>query len=199
MIIVDCNQGEPEWYALRAGIPTASSFGLIVTANGSLSKSRSKYMYQLAGEAITGIPYKGFSNTDMTRGHEMEAEARMYYELTNNVSVATVGFAFRDETRRYGASPDGLVDACGGLEIKSAAPHVQAERLASGWSGSDHHRQVMGCLLVTGRDWWDLMSYCRGMDPIVIRFHRDEYFLDILDHALHAFCDDLDLLIERIK
>jgi len=51
----------------------------------------------------------------MLRGKELEAEARDFYALANDVEVKQVGFCLSDG---YGASPDGLVGEDGLLEIK---------------------------------------------------------------------------------
>ncbi len=51
-IFTDLEQGSSEWFACRAGIPTASKFATVL-AKGE-GKIRSQYMRQLAGEVITG-------------------------------------------------------------------------------------------------------------------------------------------------
>ena len=68
-----------------------------------------------------------------------------------------------------------------------------------GWTGAEHHRQVMGCLLATGFEWWDLVSYCPGMKPVIKRFYRDEKFLEILENEINIFCDELDEIVKAIS
>lgn len=199
MIISPHDQGTPEWVADRIGKPTGSCFKEILTGSGQRSKSRIKYMYRLAGERVSGEQYKGFYGKDMEMGHEREDESRKLYELVNGVTVEEVGLCYKDEQKLFGASPDGLVGDDGGFETKNAAPHVQAERLDKGWSGSEYKMQCMGNLLVTGRKWWDLVSYCRGMKPVVIRFQRDEEFLRKLEIELRLFCKELDELVKKIS
>jgi len=62
MLIVNCEQNTPEWYEARLGIPTASGFDRIITTKGEVSKSREKYLYELAGEIVTGEQFVGYSN-----------------------------------------------------------------------------------------------------------------------------------------
>jgi len=57
----------------------------------------------------------------------------------------------------------------------------------------------MGCMLVCERQWWDLQSYCEGMEPITIRFERDPVFIEALESELNTFCRDLYRLIRKIK
>lgn len=199
MIIINCEQNTTEWLEARLGKPTASCYDQIVTSTGEPSKSRLKYMLKLAGERVTGRMTEGYTNANMDRGHEQEQEASDYYSMINGVELEKIGFIL-DDSCSYGCSPDRcMFDIKGGLEIKTAAPHVQAERLYSGWTGADHHRQVMGCLLITGMEWWDLMSYCPGMRDVTIRFHRDEKFLDKLKRELEIFCEELDEMVRRIS
>lgn len=198
MIIVDCDQNTEEWKLARMGKPTASQFSRIVTAKGTPSKSREKYLYELAGELVSGQPKVGHYNEKMKLGHAREEEARRYYQLVNNTQVDIVGFCL-DDSELFGCSPDGLIGENGGYEGKNKDPHIQAELLDKGWSGSEYHRQVMGCLLVTGREWWDLQAYSRGMKPVVVRFERDEEFLSMLRCELESFCSDLKKLVERIS
>ena len=40
MIIEDFEQGSPEWFAARVGIPSASIFDKLITSKGVLSTSR---------------------------------------------------------------------------------------------------------------------------------------------------------------
>lgn len=199
MIVLDFEQNTPEWYAARLGIPTASNFDKIVTATGARSASRSKYMDELFDEIITGERADKFYGAAMKRGHKNEDESRKYYEFLRDCHVEQPGFCFKDELKRFGSSPDGLVSPDGGFETKDAAPHVQEKRLIEGWTGSEYHRQVMGNMMVTGREWWDLVSYCRGLSPVIIRFERDEHFISLLEKEVNLFCDELDERVRRVR
>ena len=48
--IINCDQGTPEWFAARVGIPTASRFSDIL-AKGE-GKTRGRYLRDLAAEII---------------------------------------------------------------------------------------------------------------------------------------------------
>jgi len=196
MKIIDCEQGSPEWHQARCGIPTASSFDKIVTSTGSLSKQREKYMYQLAGERVTGKPEETYKNGFMERGKEMEAEARAFYELTNGVKVNQVGFCLENG---YGASPDGLVGDDGVLEIKCPLLSTHVSYLLKGTMPTEYFQQVQGQLLLTGRKWVDFISYYASMKPMVIRIVPDIKFQRILKVELEVFCGQLDDIVSKIK
>jgi len=199
MIKIDCEQNGETWSSLRLGIPTSSSFEKIITTKGKISASRQKYLYKLAGEKISGEKTEGYYGNSMAKGHERENESRELYSFINGVEVEQVGFCFYDENKTFGCSPDGLVCEDGGFETKNAESHVQAERIDKGWSKADHYQQVQGSLLVTGRKWWDLVSYSRGFKPIVIRFERDESFIKILHAEINIFIEDLNKLVEKLR
>jgi len=197
MIISDIPQGTPEWLALRAGLPTASNFDKIVTSKGEVSKSRVKYMYQLAGESITGVKEDVYQNAIMARGSEMEAEARNLYELATGKQVQTVGLCYHD-SKMYGCSPDGLIGD-GLIEIKCPTLAVHVEYLLNGTLPVAYFQQVQGQLLVTGKDWCDFVSYYPAMRLLIVRVERDNAFIKILQKELNAFCDELQTIIKKLK
>ena len=195
MILLECDQNSETWEKARLGIPTASCFEQIITTTGACSKQREKYLYKLAGEKISGEKSTGYYGKSMATGHEREDESRQLYSFIHDVEVVQVGFCFYDEKKEFGASPDGLIGENGGFETKNAEPHVQLERLEKGWSPADHFQQIQGGLLVTGREWWDLVSYSRGLKPIIKRFYRDEQFIKKLHIEIKLFIHDLNALV----
>lgn len=198
MIVIEMEQGSPEWLSLRAGLPTASGFDKIVTSKGEPSKGAKKYLYQLAGERLTGAPRDTYQSAAMQRGQELEAEAREAYSFLTDNEVLPVGFCFRDERRLYGCSPDGLIGGDGGLEIKCPTLPVAVEYLDYGKLPTDYFQQVQGNMFITGRAWWDFLSYYPGLPPLLVRVKRDEDFMQALEKELEDFCGKLNGLISKL-
>lgn len=198
MIILHCEQGSDTWLAVRAGIPTSSNFDRIITTQGLPSKQRQKYMYRLAGERLTGMPMENYLDGNMERGKELEAEARATYELVTGNTVEQVGFCMGD-TRSFGASPDGLVGDKGGVELKCPILSTAVEYLDKRVLPTIYLQQTQGTLLVTGRAWWDFVSYHPGLPFLVVRVERDEKFINTLRKELGIFCAELTELTERIR
>lgn len=197
--IFDCVQGEPEWFAVRAGIPTASEFATVMAKgkDGGASITRAKYLRQLAGEILTGEPApEGYTNVHMDRGKAMEDEAREHYAFTNDVEPQRVGF-IRNGTK--GCSPDSLVGANGGLEIKTAIPAVQIERLQRGSLPPEHKAQVQGSIWTAEREWWDFVSYWPRLPPLTVRVYRDEEYIAQLAKAVDAFNEELEAVVASIR
>lgn len=197
MRILDIEQGTPEWFAARAGIPTASNFDKIITYDGKPSKQRQKYLYQLAGERITGRKEETYQNGAMLRGVELEAEARSLYEMLYNVTIEQVGFCLSD--KGYGCSPDGLISNNAGIEIKCPMIHIHVEYLLSCNMPTTYWQQVQGNLLITGREHWVFMSYYPGIKPVIMHIPRDETYLELMAKELDAFCKELNEVTERIR
>ncbi len=197
MKIIDCEQGSQQWHACRAGIPSASNFDMIVTSKGEPSKQAQKYMYRLAGERITGIPEETYQNAAMQRGVELEAEARMFYEMTNDCKIEQVGFCLADGG--WGCSPDGLVNGDGLIEIKCPQIATHVGYLLDNKVPTDYFQQTQGQLLVTGRKWLDFISYYPAMKPLIVRVERDDGFIHKLEVELRVFCQQLEEIVNKIK
>ena len=165
-------QGTPEWYALRLGIPTASMFSAIL-AKGE-GKTRRSYMLKLAGEILTGEPTEHFTTGAMDRGHVMEAEARDWYAMQYNVDPVQVGFISNGPK---GASPDSLIGTDGSLEVKTKRADLLIELILKGEFPSEHKAQCQGVLWVAEREWIDLVCYWPKMTPFVSRAYRDQAFI----------------------
>jgi putative phage-type endonuclease len=195
MKIIKCEQGSPEWYVIKCGIPSASNFDKIVTTKGTPSKQRTKYLYKLAGEKIAGVTEENYQNATMARGSEMEPEARRLYEIAKDVEVEQVGFCISGD---YGASPDGLVGEHGLVEIKCPIASTHVGYLLKDVVPTDYYQQLQGQLLVTGRQWVDFVSYYPGIKPLIIRVDREDKFIDYLEAELVGFCAELNQIVKEI-
>lgn len=198
MIVHDCEQGSPEWYSLRLGRPTASEFSMIMKQgrDGKESKMRGEYMRKLAGELLTGDGMDSYSGGYRERGRTLEDEARRMYAFECNADPVQVGFVTNFRT---GCSPDSFVGTSKGLEIKSAVPHIQIERLDKNELPIEHKAQIQGSLWICERDEWDYVSYCPKLPLLVVPVKRDNGYIAALKGAVDKFNDELVALVERIR
>jgi hypothetical protein len=196
--IISCEQGSPEWFAARLGLPTASEFSTVMAKgkDGGKSLTRKTYMLKLAGEILTGEPMESYSNQHMERGKEQEAEAREAYELMRDVDCQQVGFIVNGDK---GCSPDSLIGDDGGLEIKTALPHIQVERLLKGDLPAEHRAQVQGVMWVAERKWLDFVSYCPRLPLLIVRVPRDDGYIATLAGAVKEFNAELANVVEAIR
>jgi YqaJ-like viral recombinase domain len=190
----ECEQGSEAWLKARLGIPTASSFSTVM-AKGE-GKTRSAYMRKLAGEILTGEPASSFSNGHMERGKEMEAEARGYYAMLKDADPRLVGFVSNGPK---GCSPDALLSTDGGLEIKTAEPHILIELLLRDDFPPEHRAQVQGNIWITERDWFDIIVYWPKMPSLIKRARRDEAYIATMSGEVDRFNDELQTLVAKLR
>jgi hypothetical protein len=155
-------QGSPEWFAERAGRFTGSRFADVLARSKSSGKPLKAYddlIEQIAAERITLDYEDGVTARALKWGHEVEPFARNAYEMETGLIVQQVGFIVHPQFDFAGASPDGLIGLDGGLEIKCPiSKTVHLARIRNGME-EDHMPQVQGAMWVTGRKWWDFISY----------------------------------------
>jgi hypothetical protein len=190
MKVFNCEQGSLDWFMIRKGRPTASCFHRIITRIKKKPAAGARaYAYELAAEAVRETPTDGSENymtRAMIHGAETEKEARRWYQMHTDTDVEQVGFLMSDDGR-FGASPDGLVASEGGLELKCPLLETHIGYLDNPDALLTTYRwQVHGALLVSGRQWWDLVSYAVGVQPLVIRVTPDDDTA-LLSEALRGF------------
>lgn len=197
-IFDEIEQGTDAWFQARLGLPTASEFATIMAKgrDGGASKTRRTYMLKLAGELLTGEPAESYTNVHMERGKAMEDEARETYAFVHDADIRRVGFI---RNGMKGGSPDSLIGEEGGLEIKTALPHIQIERLLKDELPPEHKAQVQGNIWVAEREWWDFVSYWPRLPLFHKRIYRDDAYIRQISDAVDAFNDELAHLVERIR
>ncbi len=89
MIIHKFDQQTDDWYKVRLGKLTASKAQAIAVAGKGLET----LCYEKAAEVLTKRKPEGFTNGDIDRGNEMEAQARNAYELETGNMIGEIGFA----------------------------------------------------------------------------------------------------------
>jgi len=198
MKILEMEQGTQEWLEARLGCPSGSGFSKLITASGTPSSSAESYINDLIAELITGESTPFHVTEWMQRGTELEPFARMNYELETDREVTEVGFCMHD-ILRCGVSPDGLIGGDGGIEIKCPKPSTHVKYLRNGKLPSEYKAQVMGCLWITGREWWDFMSYHPQMPNLLIRVHRDEEYINQLERLVTHACQIIEKEVADIK
>ena len=191
-------QGTKMWLMSRLGCPSASNFHKLITPTGKPSSQAGHYICEMVAQCFTMELPETFSNEWMERGNELEPKARQFYEMARGMKVQEIGFCKHD-TLECGASPDGLVGDVGGLEIKCPAPATHVEYLYNGVLPTKYIPQVQGCLWITGREWWDFVSYHETMPVLLTRVYRDEEFIKALEIEVTKACEHIQAGVETIR
>lgn len=195
MIVVhNVEQQSEAWRKLKLGMPSASRFSDMMAEGKGIS--RRNYLYDLAGEFLSGEPRENYQNAAMLRGIEQEPMARAEYEFLTGRKVDQVGFI---SNGRCGCSPDGLISSDGAIEIKSAQPNVMVDIVLRENFPSEHKAQVQGTLLITGRKWVDLVVYHPKMPLYIRRAFPDAAYIRELDREVDRFNRDLKEIIRKVR
>lgn len=198
IVLEDIEQNTEAWLIEKAGKPSASKFNMIVTTKGEPSKQRQDYLYQLAGESLTGRCEESYQSYAMQVGIEREAEARAFFEALYGEPVRQVGVVYRDKSKSVLCSPDGLMTDCG-LELKNPMLKTHVKYLLDGKLPTDYFQQVQGSMYITGFKFWWFMSYWPGMPPFVLLVKRDDEFITKLDKEVELFCRELRETIKKLR
>ena len=205
MKILEIAQGTPEWLAARAGRVTASRIpDVMAKIKTGEAATRRDYRAQIIAEILTGQPQGDtFTNEAMRWGTEQEPFARAAYEMASGFMVDQVGFVIHPTIDRAGASPDGIVDMDGLVEIKcpKTATHIQY-RLDKAVP-TQYQPQMLWQMACTGAAWCDFVSFDPRLPDdlqlFVVRFNRDQARIDAMEAEVIAFLAEVDETLSRLR
>lgn len=199
-IIKDYNQGSEEWFQAKTGVVGASTVSKIITSTGKRSTQRKAFLYQIAGERISGRRTETYSNGYMQAGIEKEEDSRRLFEFIQGVEVEEAALILPHRDAYWGCSPDGIIkDKEEGLELKNVIPGTQAKYLHKGVLPTEYKLQCQFSLAVTGWEVWWFMSNCDGMKPLIVKVKRDEEFIKLIKAEVNIFLREVDELIKEIS
>ena len=182
-------QGSDEWKMSRCGCVTASRvIDIVKGVKGKYTASRKNYMAEKVCEILTGEPTEYFTSGAMEWGTENEPYARAAYEGIKGVFVEEVGFINHPVISRFGASPDGLVNNDGSIEIKCPNTATHLDTLINGTIKRDYIYQMQTVMLCGNREWCDFVSYDprlpEDLSTYIHRVMRDEtIIMEIVDEV----------------
>lgn len=197
-------QRTDEWFQARLGKVTASRISDVMAKTKSgYSTSRQNYMAQLICERLTEKPTESYSNAAMQRGTELEPEARRCYELENLCKVSEVGFIPHPTIENAGASPDGLVNDDGLIEIKCPNTWTHLEFMQSLKPKREYILQMQWQMMCTGRKWCDFVSYDDRLPENLsfkcVRIYHDDALTQEIEAEVIQFLQELDERIKKIE
>ena len=201
-------QRTADWHADRAGKWTGSKFVDVLARNkktGEPIKAYHDLIWQVVVERMTGQAIEGPTGQALAWGTEVEPYAAEAYEMNTGNVITKAAFIKHPEFPFVGCSPDGLIGSEGGIEMKCPKDsRIHLERFITGMP-DEIRPQVQGCMWVTGRKWWDFVSYDPRMQErhrfLKIRVNRDDTFIAQLQAAVleaEVAAQELQAKLERI-
>lgn len=208
-------QGSAQWHEMRRGCFTASTFAALEYDKTEFKsgprkgqprpspESRNAQIDRVVAELLTGLCTEEVSARALTWGKEMEPAAVAAYEARGGALVELVSFIRHPAYAFAGCSPDFLVDDDGGGECKCPMSiAVHARTLREGLP-DEHIAQIQGGLWVTGRKWWDFVSFNPNFPPhlqlYVQRVERDERATARIEADVLAAWAEVQTILARLE
>lgn len=193
--IIYGKQGDEIWMQHRIGSIGGSKINDLM-AKGQ-GKSRATFLYQLAGEILSGEKHNITQTPAMSRGLEIEPEARSTFEFITGLEVEEVSLIKR--AARIHCSPDGLTSDGGGLEIKCPMAPAQCKYVIENRLPLEYIGQIQYSLFVTGYPHWWFFSYHPKIKPLLLKITPDNEYIAVLESELIRFINELDVLVSKLK
>lgn len=198
--IIKADQGSTAWLQTRLGVITASEVSKAVAKLGT--DTRNTYMCQLVAEVASGV-VEEINSKYMEWGKMHEQAARSSYEFVHECEIQQLGFIFKDETFREGASLDGFIKGQNKiLEIKCPYNSTNYVKfLIEDKIKQEYQYQYQFQMRVTGAEIADFVQYDPRMavKPFkVLTVERDEETQKKFDELIPAFIHDMDTMLEMI-
>lgn len=198
-------QGSSAWLQDRCGCATASQFADIIAVSKSTGKplkAREDYVWRLATDRVYQTPEEQISAKSLQWGTDLEPFARQRYEIQTGAVIVSSGFVPHPTIQWCGASPDGLIEVDGGIEVK--CPKTRRVHMETWLNGmpEEHIPQVQGNIWISDRQWWDFISF----DPrapedfqlYVQRVYRDDKYILALESHVVEFLGQVQNLADKL-
>lgn len=159
----NCEQKSPEWFALRLQYPLTASKAQAIGNNG---KGLETLCWETMAQKYSSQDKEKYNNEHLERGVELEPQAISLYELKTDNKVSTIGFITNESISKVGgASPDGLVNDDGLIEVKcfDDTKHFKAtidfKKTGKFDIESQYLWQMQMQMLFSERKWCDFVAY----------------------------------------
>ncbi|WP_273782699.1 lambda exonuclease family protein [Bartonella sp. ML69XJBT] len=201
-------QRTAEWFQARLGKVTASNIYNILskTAKGTPTSKYEDYKIKLMTERLTGEISQSYITPAMQWGIEHEEEALKEYAFIYDTQITQCGFIQHPTIQMAGASPDGLIDKDGLIEIKCPQSSNHLRFFMDNEIKPEYLAQMQFQMACTGRKWCDFISYdprFTGNSSLfrmkIKRIHRDDKQIEQINQAVESFLAEIEQEIQRIS
>lgn len=197
-------QGSEEWLKIRLGKVTASGVAdVLAKTKTGVSASRGNYLIKLAIQRVTGVIEESYTNDAMQWGKDHEAQARVAYEVASGNFVDQVAFVDHPAILWFGASPDGLVNDDGLVEIKCPNSATHWSYIKDDGPPNKYYIQMQAQMACTGRSWCDFVSYDPRMPErsqlYIKRVMREDDYIAEMEAEVKKFLDEVAVEVKLMK
>lgn len=192
------------WLQQRIGKLTASRMAIAMSflKNGQESADRRNLKMQIVAERLTDIAVPHYVTEAMAWGIATETEAKEAAAKLIGLDIKPCGFFDHPEIDSFGATPDGLLDDEGLIEIKCPTTTTHLSWLLANEIPDQHKPQMTAQLLCTGRRYCKFMSYDPRVPkrPILYKHYApSEQERDAVERAAVLFLNEAEALFEKVS
>lgn len=200
MIIHQVEQKSEAWHDLRKQHFLTASEAQAIGNNG---KGLETLIWNKLSEKYSTAERENFTNKDTERGNDLEGQARSIYQLETGSEVKEVGFVTDENISPIGgASPDGIVEQDGLLEIKCFQDGKHFKYIVEGLSPESQYAwQMQMQMLFTGRQWCDFVAYNPNFKQslLVMRVFADKTMQDAIKEGLESAEKLVKIIENKLK
>ena len=195
MTILQRSEG---WFADRCGKVTASRIKDI-GAKPVKGKKYNALTLTILSERITGVQEETPTSKVMQWGIDQEENAIAAYENETGNFVKGTGLIDHPVIKLSGASPDGLVNLDGQIEVKCPSTATHLNTLLTKEIPVEYIPQITWQLACTRREWCDFVSYNprlpEHLQLVIIRVFTKDLDIAGIEQSVINFNRKLDLII----
>lgn len=194
----------PEDVIARLGKLTGSRMrdAMSFLKNGQPSKERDKLMMEIVAERMTNVLVSHYVTPAMQWGIDNEPAAKLAYMERTKRSLRPCGFIDHPTIEFFGATPDGLVEGGGLVEVKCPTTTTFLGWVKAGVVPPEHVPQMAAQMLCTGMGWVDFCAFDprmpEGKRMFVRRYEPSRDELVTVEAAAIRFLDEVSNLFDAV-
>ena len=197
--LANVEQGSDEWLLMRCGVATASKAKEFTAKRDS--QTYKTYLRQKAHEVISGQLKDQVTAKSLDWGKSNEDAARELYQFETGNVVLEVPFIYRDSDKRFGCSPDGLIDPSSGLELKCPIDGaVFIAFVTDEQVKKEYEIQCQFGMWVSDCDTWQFANYdprVRGKNLHHIEFKKSDEHFRAFDSRAEEWISDMEIILDK--
>jgi putative phage-type endonuclease len=170
-----------------------------VDAKPIKGKAHNALTLTILTERLTGVQEETKTNSLMQWGIDQEPYAIAAYENETGNFVVGTGLIDHPAIKMSGASPDGLVDQDGQLEVKCPSTQTHLNTILTQEVPSEYVPQITWQLACTRRKWCDFVSYDprlpEHLQLVVIRVNAEDLDIAGIEQSVIKFNQKIDQII----
>lgn len=139
----------------------------------------------------------------MQWGIDNEAQARVAYEVASGNFVDQIAFVDHPTIAWFGASPDGLVNDDGLVEIKCPNSATHWSYIKDDGPPNKYYIQMQAQMACTGRSWCDFVSFDPRMPErsrlFIKRVMREDSYIADMEAEIKKFLSEVETEVNLMK